>query len=191
MLGNGQQRRALSSWNLLMDKIPSRVLSLGLVLTMSVLMLSCSQGTYKVDYFKEMHYSQASRMQEPPNLELPRLAVPVTGSEAPVSELATQDNPIHIEEFSKEQGEELYQRNCAMCHGIRADGQSFVADLIREAKANPPPPLTSSPLVQTASDGAIFAILTNGIVVMPPFRTLLSEEDRWILVHYLKSISDG
>ena len=88
-----------------------------------------------------------------------------------------------------EQGTKLYAVNCASCHGINADGQSFVADKFSEVY-NRPPSLRDSVLVKLGTDGTVFSILTNGVVVMPSFKELLTERERWILVHYLKSIAN-
>jgi mono/diheme cytochrome c family protein len=151
--------------------------------------IGCSRGSYPLDPFQEMHYSQSYRLQEPPFLDPPADAIPITGEEAPLSELMLKENPIRSRIAVLEEGAKLYAVNCASCHGINADGQSFVADKFSEVY-NRPPSLRDSALVKLGTDGTVFSILTNGVVVMPSFKKLLTERERWILVHHLKSIAN-
>ena len=51
----------------------------------------------------------------------------------------------------------------------------------------PVPDLTAETTVEK-SDGDIYGILTNGVLVMPTFKNLLSAEDRWLLVDYVREL---
>ena len=51
----------------------------------------------------------------------------------------------------------------------------------------PVPDLTAEATVEK-SDGDIYGILTNGVLVMPTFKNLLSAEDRWLLVDYVRDL---
>ena len=160
-----------------------------LMVALVAVSIGCSRGSYPLDPFQEMHYSQAYRLQEPPFLNPPADAVPITGEEAPLSELMLKDNPIQSRVAVLEEGAKLYAVNCASCHGINADSQGFVADKLSDVYMRPPS-LRDSALVKLGTDGTVFSILTNGVVVMPSFKELLTERERWILVHYLKSIAN-
>jgi glucose/arabinose dehydrogenase len=75
-------------------------------------------------------------------------------------------------------GRELYDSNCASCHGQNAQGGDNV------------PPLAHS-AVQTAADGELFWFITTGSVKdgMPSW-SALPEQQRWQLVTYLKTLVD-
>ena len=73
-------------------------------------------------------------------------------------------------------GANLYQNNCAQCHG--ADGMG---------KASRPP--VRSPRITAATDGELFWLLKNG----EPFRGMPSwasmpEAQRWQIIAYLRDI---
>lgn len=73
-------------------------------------------------------------------------------------------------------GKKLFARHCAECHGDTAEGGKKAPSL-------------RAPEVQDAPDGAIFWILTNGVVRRGmPVWSKLPEPQRWQLVTYLKSL---
>jgi mono/diheme cytochrome c family protein len=56
----------------------------------------------------------------------------------------------------------------------------------------PAPADISTPEAQAATtDGGIFWKLTTGREPMPPFGKKLSERERWVLVHYVRSLKVG
>jgi len=73
-------------------------------------------------------------------------------------------------------GEKLYKRHCAECHGPDGRGREHAPDL-------------HSPIVQVTSPGRLFWFLKNGNLKegMPSWSNL-SEQRRWQLVTYLKSL---
>jgi len=169
------------------------VVALGLGALLGLLSAACSRGSYPLDYFPEMHYSQSVRSQESPVRSAPSDAVPITGAEAPLSELIAISNPVPLTSAVLQHGAQLFQVNCSMCHGQQGEGgiagNRFVAQRLRDFNANPPPSLKDSALVRTGTDGIVFSVLTTGIVVMPSFKDLLTEEERWVLVRYLKDLA--
>lgn len=73
-------------------------------------------------------------------------------------------------------GGNLYAQHCAECHGSKAEGRKRGPSL-----------LVSD--VQSAEPGAIFWILTNGVVRHGmPVWSKLPEPQRWQLVTFLKSL---
>lgn len=74
-------------------------------------------------------------------------------------------------------GANLFDQHCAECHGAMADGGRKGPSLRADQ-------------VQQASPGAIFWILTNGVVRRGmPVWSKLPEPQRWQLVSYIKSLS--
>ena len=93
-------------------------------------------------------------------------------------------NPLSASKEVLAKGRELYADRCADCHGRkgRGDGNSG-SDL--ESR---PSDLTASS-VQTQTDGALFWKISEGRRPMPAYNRKLSEEQRWQVVHYLRSFA--
>jgi len=85
-------------------------------------------------------------------------------------------------------GETLYQANCAACHGSRGDGDGPAGDGLS------PPPANLRWTVQRpmAGDGYLmWAISDGGAQIgtgMPAFAGALSEQDRWRIIRYLRTL---
>jgi len=158
-----------------------------LAAALGLVVAACSKGTYAVDIFPEQHYQQSLKKQEPPRIDPPEGAVPITGREVPL-DFATADNtsnPLPRTREVLQQGAELYRVNCSMCHGPEGQGDGAVGDiLVRDGYSRPPNLLADA--TQNRSDGSIFWVLSNGVVVMPNFSLLVDAEDRWSIVHYLR-----
>ncbi len=87
-------------------------------------------------------------------------------------------NPLEINSSTIEKGSELYIKNCKSCHGDVGKA-NFIA-------LNPSPGDLGTATFKTANTpGAIFYKITTGKVVMPSFKTTLSDDDRWAIVAYL------
>ena len=91
---------------------------------------------------------------------------------------------------------ELYQVNCAACHGTGGQGDGPItpfltsAELTRDGNAYPAPPnLMDSRDVRV--EDVVFSLMSNGINVMPRFDLLLTEEERWDLVAYIFDTENG
>ena len=102
--------------------------------------------------------------------------------------------------YDVESAAEIYRVNCSVCHGLSMRGDGPVAGLMRDKGLAPLPADLTSELTSDASDGEIFAFISRGgrqgyaliekgresRSPMPEFLLLLSEDDRWSLVKYLK-----
>lgn len=166
-----------------------RLILLALVLGLAV--GACSKGTYAVEIFPEQHYQQSFKKQEPPRIDPPEGAVPVTGREV-LLDFATADktkNPVVLDDGVIKKGAELYRVNCSMCHGLGAKGDGTVGAVLAQEGYSHPPNLLSD-ATQGRTDGSIFWVLSNGVLVMPNFSLLLGEDDRWSLVHYLRFLAE-
>ncbi len=93
--------------------------------------------------------------------------------------MRTKQNPLAEDPEAPTAGGILYEEHCEECHGVRGEGRKKAPSL-RVAE------------VQEASDGAIFWILSNGIVrKRMPVWSKLPEPQRWQLVSYIKSLGVG
>lgn len=102
---------------------------------------------------------------------------------APESD-AQKENPVRASKDAITRGKELYLDRCADCHGKKGRGDGpGAADLECH------PPDFSKPQVSQQSDGALFWKISAGRKPMPGYGRKLSEEQRWQVVAYLRSMS--
>ena len=149
---------------------------LGLVILGSLAAISCTQGTYPVDIFYEMHYQQSYKSHEPPRLS------------SPASAVAFFPGPISTV-FNT--GEHLFVINCSMCHGLDAKGTGPVLAKLMSTYGYTPlvtPDLTTLPPAAIAP----FLLATERPFgpdsVMPPFGKLLSSEERQAIANYIGTL---
>ena len=94
-------------------------------------------------------------------------------------------NPLAGDVASIKKGEKIYQSLCAACHGKTGKG-----DVPSMQNLNPKPTDLTSEAVQKQSDGAIFWKISEGRGLMASYKNMLSEEERWALVNYIRSIAE-
>lgn len=87
---------------------------------------------------------------------------------------------IKFDAASAQTGEALYNKNCLSCHGNLGKGNSLKS-------LNPVPPDLSSAKSQELTDGELFYILTTGRMIMPSFKNVLSEDERWRVISFIRS----
>jgi mono/diheme cytochrome c family protein len=95
-------------------------------------------------------------------------------------------NPVDDTADNVRRGREAFSSYCAACHGL--DGQNTGVPFAG-AMSPPVPPLTA-PEVQRYTDGQLHAIIGNGLFPsgMPASRDLLSDEEMWRIVVYLRHL---
>ncbi|MBM2826746.1 MAG: putative cytochrome c subfamily [Dehalococcoidia bacterium] len=153
---------------------------------------ACATGAYPLDILPEMHYQESQRTQEPPRFYPPSGSVPVTGKETPrtLGELVSATNPVDNNPATVAKGARLYQINCSPCHGPEAKGNGHLVQYFQAAGVRTPPDLTLG-----LPDGFIFNAITNGqgvspdrhLTNMPALGYLLTPEERWTIIRFLKS----
>ena len=170
------------------------------IAVLGILSTACfpKQGTYPIEIFTEMHYSQSFKAQEPPRLDA------VRGAEVFVS-LGT-DSVLAMTERQERAYEpaiaaELFRVNCSVCHGLGGQGDGAINQYLTASDSyyasqndgqtySPAPNILESSRTKFTDD-AFFAFISNGQNVMPIFRLLLSEEDRWDIVNYVYDVDNG
>jgi mono/diheme cytochrome c family protein len=76
------------------------------------------------------------------------------------------------------QGEQLFQANCAQCHGEAGTGGSAAIDFTDQA------------VMAEVSQASLFQVISDGAAPsMPAFAQQLSEVERWALAAYLRSLT--
>lgn len=84
-------------------------------------------------------------------------------------------------------GRATFQQRCAACHGERGRGDGPAAAGLH------PPPADLLLHVPQHTEGELYFFIARGIpgTAMPAWRAVLSEEERWQLVHYLHALGEG
>lgn len=141
-----------------------------------------------IPWFAVMHRGIAIQPYEMPRAPVPG-TVPVGGTEV-VPEVIPANfpvinrlvNPVQRTSESINRGKELYTIYCRPCHGDagHSDGP-IVAKFIR------PPDLTGAP-ARGYTDGYLYALLSSGRGLMPPYGDKVRGADRWNVVNYLRAV---
>lgn len=98
------------------------------------------------------------------------------------SDKKAKNSYIKFDATATSQGEAIYNKNCASCHGNPGKDNSLKS-------LKPIPPDLSSVGSQSLTDGELFYILSTGRMVMPSFKNVLSEEERWKAIAYIRSFN--
>ena len=184
-------RNGVASMRPLVSRLPRwRRMVACAALGLSVTTLSaCYPGQYPLDIFREMHYQESQRLLQADRKAPPVGAVPITGSsQTSISfeQAGTLTSPTGRTPQRLEQGQALFNVNCAVCHGSDGRGTGPVAERFAAGSANPPADLTSQ-RVRSRTDGELYWIISNGLGNMPPFADLLTEDQRWQAVQVIRN----
>lgn len=98
-------------------------------------------------------------------------------------ESRTNNNP-NTENFKI--GEVLFQQACAICHGESGKGDGLAGLALKPRPAN----LTDN-RIQQQTDGELYWKISTGKTPMPAYENVYSEEQRWSLVNYIRSLKKG
>ena len=93
-------------------------------------------------------------------------------------------NPIKENELALQLGKRIYMAECQVCHGKYGNAKTDIAEALEQKPKN----FTKEDFL-SQSDGAIFWKLSEGRGLMQPFKTMLSEEEIWSVVMYVKELA--
>ncbi len=91
-------------------------------------------------------------------------------------------NPLKGVEKATKEGKKLFTNMCAICHGDKGHG-----DGVAGMALNPRPASLNTDLVQDQEDGEIFWKITVGRPPMATYKEILTVEQRWQLVNYIRT----
>jgi copper transport protein len=97
-------------------------------------------------------------------------------------------NPVPPNAASIAAGQALYQTNCLPCHGETGNGNGPVGLTLNPRPAD----LTVHTAPGVHPDGRLYEWISNGFPgssVMPAFRKFLTDEERWHLVNYIRTLN--
>jgi mono/diheme cytochrome c family protein len=99
---------------------------------------------------------------------------------------ASKVNPLRPTAENIQDGERLYEQNCAACHGPTGLGNGEAGKNL-----NPPPPnIAALSKMPMTTDGYLYWTIAEGGVplgtAMPPFKGTLKEDEIWKIIMYLR-----
>jgi mono/diheme cytochrome c family protein len=100
--------------------------------------------------------------------------------------LLLRTNPVPATPVSLARGGEIYRQHCQSCHGVGGAGDGPAA-----ATMDPRPADFRVHMAAGHADGELFLWITDGMTgtTMPPFKAVLSEEDRWHAINYIRTFA--
>ena len=105
----------------------------------------------------------------------------------PPAGIVAMDTPAPPPQITRallERGHDRFDRMCAACHGLRADGDSPVA---RAMTLRRPPSLIDA-RVAAFTDDRILGVSTTGYGLMPEYGSSLAPADRYAVLHYVRAL---
>jgi hypothetical protein len=103
-------------------------------------------------------------------------------------------NPFPITEAGLVRGKELYNIYCGICHGEKGDGAGYLIRDANPAKGDPGGVYPAAPanfMLDTfyiSTNGRFYHAIMYGKNVMGGYAEKLSFEERWQVIHYIRSL---
>jgi len=104
------------------------------------------------------------------------------------------NNPFPITEKGLAEGKELYNLYCAICHGEKGDGLGYIVREADPAKGITEGVYPAAPAnfmqdtFYNSSNGRYYHAIMYGKNVMGPHADKLSYEERWQVIHWIRSL---
>ena len=97
---------------------------------------------------------------------------------------AKKKNPSPADESSLAQGKALYKKECLSCHGELGKGDGPGAKDLEKPAGN-----LADPKMWSQTDGALYFKITEGRKPMPTFEKMFTDEQRWQIVNYIRTLA--
>lgn len=92
-------------------------------------------------------------------------------------------NPFKGNANATADGKRIYSQMCVLCHGLKGEGNGEAGLSLEKKPAN-----FLALKVINETDGAIFWKITHGKAPMATYEELLTEDQRWKLVNYIREL---
>ncbi len=93
-------------------------------------------------------------------------------------------NPVAKSAKVLADAKKIFETNCVACHGPKGLGDGPAGASLPVRPAN-----WTVPAVQKETDGELFWKISNGRGPMPAWKGIISENDRWALVHFIRTFA--
>jgi mono/diheme cytochrome c family protein len=94
-------------------------------------------------------------------------------------------NPLEYNDLNLAEGQVLYTRFCAPCHGDQGDGQGLVGIKFKGV------PSYQAGRVANLNAGHIYHVITNGRGRMMPHGSQVNPDERWKITMYVQQLQKG
>ncbi len=133
------------------------------------------------------NFADGKTLQSPPEGAIPRGFAPIHYGPTPEEALRAGEqlsSPFPADDQEAlERGASVYMSFCAHCHGGSGAGDGAVV-----RRGYPGPPSLLAEQTQTRPDGQLFHIISYGQGNMPGHAAQISQEDRWKVISYIRSL---
>lgn len=108
----------------------------------------------------------------------------------PPKSYASLTNPLTGNSEALASGKTIFETQCASCHGLQGRGDGMAAASLNPKPAN----LADQKMLDSLSDGYLFWRVSEGGMMapfnstMPAWKATMSEEQRWQVVSYLRTL---
>ncbi len=152
-----------------------------------ILLSSLVIGLLVTDYLINKNLIRFITLLLPSTIILGTISIYLLSVEAYSATYKTPNVPYSA--ISVSNGKKIYRDYCISCHGFSAQGDGELADSIEDIK----PANLTEPHTAYHTAGDIYWWLTYGMPpsVMPGFNSILTEDERWDLINYLRTLSAG
>lgn len=94
-------------------------------------------------------------------------------------------NPTAYTEDNQAKGKELYDIYCATCHGTKGDGKGYLVE--REKILGVP---SYDDKGRAITEGSVYHVMYHGINTMGSYASQMSNEELWLVTHYVMDLKD-
>jgi len=95
----------------------------------------------------------------------------------------TMKNAVKVDDASIKAGKDLYNKNCASCHGKTGLGDGPKARGLDTFPGN-----FSEVAFQSQTDGDLFFKIKSGRDEMPKYEGKIDDESTWSMINYMKTL---
>ncbi len=140
-------------------------------------------------YSENPNFADGKTAQPPVPGTIPRGTIPYQYARTDAGQKlagAELKNPLSPTKNDLAIAKEIYELNCAMCHGVTGKGDGY---LVTSGKFTTDVTSLVDDFVQDKPDGEIFHVITVGSVsgFMGSHSAQVKEQDRWRIVSYIKN----
>jgi mono/diheme cytochrome c family protein len=89
------------------------------------------------------------------------------------------------------EAERLYLVNCAICHGMKLDGNGPLYKDGTGPYSSKPATLAGDPKIAALADGEMFYTVTYGKNAMGSYASQITTKQRWMIIDYIRSKQAG
>jgi mono/diheme cytochrome c family protein len=92
--------------------------------------------------------------------------------------------PTPITRAVLERGRERFGVVCSACHGLDGQADTPVAHAMQRRR----PPSLHEPRITALTPAAMYRVIVDGYGVMPSYAPLLTPDDRWAVIAYVRTL---